>query len=382
VLLPGIYASTPVLSGDHCWFLSSGVYDFQAGLNNSGDVISNELKPPGEPSVSNNALPAANQFWNADGANCQGGYQLVKQSGPRDISLGTWSFVLTSVRSDTYNGVSYQRESAPSTCEQINLTNHFDDIVIEVSNVAGATSYNIYAAPPGNGCAGPFGLATSLPVTGPVQNTNTNPCPVFTGGGCSLGNESIFLSSQLASPFAPNATAPPGTGGAYPPDGETGPLAAGLPNENPQIGPGPRGDRANENNCETVGGAYTGCPAAITPGAVELYFPAGGCFTNGAFADAYVFSGYQYNWVSVYEPGPGWPPANGCTNSIGAGGNSAYIGLFYAPSARVEINSQFTFEAPGTGGIMASTFGFSGPLPSITFSASYAPVPPASRLTS
>jgi hypothetical protein len=31
---------------------------------------------------------------------------------------------------------------------------------------------------------------------------------------------------------------------------------------------------------------------------------------------------------------------------------------------------------------MASTFGFSGPLPSITFSASYAPVPPASRLTS
>jgi len=379
VVQPGTYASAISVGGGHCWFLSGGVYTFQAGVLNSGDLVSNELKPPGEPDVSNNALLAGNQFWSADGANCAGGFELTKVSGPRDIQTGIWSFVLTSVRTDNYNGSSYQRESAPSVCEQINLNNHFDNVTVAVSNVAGATSYNIYAAPPGNGCGGPFGLAANLPVSGPVTNTNTNPCPLYTGGGCSLGNESVMLSSQLASPWMPNG-ALPGTSGAHPPDSEIAPLAFGLPNQNPATAPGARGDRANENNCETVGGAYTSCPAAITPGAVELNFPAGGCFDNSS-GDVYVFSGYQYNWVSLYEPGPANPPANRCTNTFGATVSSAYVGLVYTPSAPASITSALAFESPGAGGIIADSFTFSGAMPRLAFSSAYAPVPPATRIT-
>jgi Flp pilus assembly protein TadG len=381
VLLPGLYAGLPVLSGGHCWFLSGGVYNFEAGLLNFGDIVSNELKPPGEPNASNNTMLAANQFWNTDGAECAGGFQLTKVLGPKDIQLGIWSFVLTSVRTDTYNGVSYTRESAPSVCQQVNITDHFNDVIVAVSNLPGATSYNIYAAPPNNGCAGPFGLAANLPVGGLVQNTNTSPCPIYTGGGCSLGNESMLLSSQLASPFAPNGAAAPGTTGAYPPDGETAPLASGLPNQNPARGSGAHGDRANENNCETIGGAYTLCPAAITPGAVELYLPSGGCFNNFNGGDVYLFSGYQYNWVSLYEPGPANPPANGCTNTFGAGSNSAYVGMIYTPSARASVTSAVAFEAPGVGGIIADSFTFSTAMPSLAYSPTYAPVPPASRLT-
>jgi hypothetical protein len=382
VLSAGVYAAQVSLNSRRCWFLSGGVYQFPAGLVNSGDLVSNELKPPDEPNAFNNTQRAANQFWDTNGVHCAGAFQVTKVTGPRDIPTGMWAFVITSMRTDIYNGVAYTRESAPSMCDQVNLNNHFDNVQIAVSNVPGANSYNIYAAPPGNGCNGPFGLATNLPVPGPVLNSNTSPCPDVQGDGCSLGNEQIMLSAQLAPPFAPNAAAAPGTAGAYPPDGERAPLAAGLPNQNPARGPGPRGDRANENNCETIAPSYASCPAPITPGAVELYFPSGGCLTTNNGADTYVFSGYQFNWVSVYEPGSSSPPANTCSNVMGAHGNSAFIGLVYAPSAYVSVLSPYAFEAAGTGGLIANSFGFSGTLPSIAYNASYAPVPPASRLTS
>jgi hypothetical protein len=376
VLLPGLYVSLPIFNTGRCWFLSGGVYDFAAGVLNLADFISNELKPPDEPDANDNSLRAANQFWNTDNVNCAGSFQLQKVTAAHDVPNGRWAIVMTSVRTDTYNGVTYTRESAPSMCQQVTLNNHFDAIQLTVSNVPGATSYNIYAAPPGNGCAGPFGLADNLPVSGPVLNTNTNPCPTFSGAGCTLGHETILLDDQLVPPFAPNGAAPPGTTGAYPPDGEAAPLAAGLPNQNPGRGSGSRGDRANENNCDSVGGAYVTCPAAITPGAVELYFPAGGCLVTGNGSDTYVFSGYQYNWISVYEP-----PANFCTNTIAAHGNSAYVGLVYTPSARVNVTSTYTFEVAATGGLIADIVVFSGAMPSITYSSSYAPVPPAGRLT-
>jgi hypothetical protein len=119
------------------------------------------------------------------------------------------------------------------------------------------------------------------------------------------------------------------------------------------------------------------CPAAVTPGAVMLNFPAGGCLTTTNGGDTYLFSGYQYNWVSLYEPA-----ANTCANSIGAATNSAFVGLIYCPSASLAITSSLTFESSGTGGVIAGTVSFSGSLPTIAFSSSYAPVPPASRLTS
>ena len=376
VVPPGIYSALVNVNGSHCWFLSGGVYTFSAGAINNGDFVSNELKPPDEPDASNNTLRAANQFWDSGGIQCSGAYQLIKQGGPRDIPTGIWAFVVTSLRTDTYNGVNYTRESAPSMCDQINLNNHFDNVTVAFSNVPGATSYNIYAAPPGNGCGGPFGLAANVPVVGTVSNTNLFPCPDVNGNGCSLGNESILLSNQLAAPFAPNAGAAPGTAGAYPPDPERAPLAAGLPNQNPARGAGAAGDRANENNCKSIGNSYISCPGPITPGAVEFNLPAGGCFTTGNGGDTYIFSGYQYNWVTLYEP-----PANSCANSLGAQSNSAYIGLVYCPGASVAITSQYVFEG-AAGGVIADMISFTGSLPSMSFSSTYAPVPQASRITS
>jgi hypothetical protein len=376
VLQPGIYSALPGFDNGYCWFLSGGIYDWQAGYSNTGDFVSNELKPPDEASSSNNTQRAANQFWDTAGVNCSGAYQLQRVPSARDVPTGMWSFVVTSTRTDTYNGVGYVRESAPSICRQVNVNVHFNAIQLTVSNVPGAAAYNIYAAPPGgNGCSGPFGLAATLTVGGSVLNTNTNPCPSFSGNGCSLGNESLTLDDQLVPPFAPNAAAAAGTSGSYPPDPEISPLSAGLPNQNPPRRVGAAGDRANENNCESIGGVYVSCQGPITPGAVEFYAPAGGCIVTGNSADTYVFSGYQYNWISVYEP-----PANSCSNSLGASGNSAFIGLVYAPGATLGVASPYTFEAAGTGGIMANFVAFTGTMPAITFSASYAPVPPASRI--
>ena len=377
VVLPGIYSSIPPFNAHRCWFLAAGVYTWQAGFINVTDVVSNELKPPAEPDAADNTELAANQFWNADGVNCAGGVQVSSASGPRDIPFGKWSFVVTSTRTDSYNGVAFTRESSPSMCNQVVVNNHNQSVQLTVSNVPGATAYNIYAAPPGNGCAGPFGLAASLAVGGPVTNSNTNPCPLFTGNGCSLGHESITLDTQLASPFAPNAAAAPGTSGAYPPDGEQPPLGAAQPNQNPARGSGASGDRANENRCATANGVGSACPASVTPGAVEFNAPAGGCIATLNAGDTYVFGGYQFDWIAAYEPS-----ANQCLNVLGAGTNSAYVGLFYAPGASITVTSAAAFEVAGTAGLMGSYVTFLGAMPAITYSASYAPAAPASRLSS
>jgi hypothetical protein len=372
----------PAFGGNHCWFLGGGVYDWQAGYSNTADFVSNELKPPDEPNVADNTLRAAHQFWDTNGVECSGGAQITVGSGPRGIPVGTWSFVLTSTRTDTYNGLSYPRESAPSMCYQQHINNSGQNIQLVVSNVPGATSYNIYAAPQGNGCGGPFGLAEALPVSVPVLNTNTNPCPMFTGNGCSLGHESVTIdATDLGPPFAPNASAAAGTPAAYPPNSGTAPLNGSLPNQNPARGAGAAGDRANENNCESPAGVYATCPGAVTPGAVVFYLPGNACFVNSNGGDTYIFSGYQYSWMSVYSPGTGSPPANTCANTLGANGNSAYVGLVYTPSGTVSVPSPYAFEAGVTGGLIAKTITFTGTMPTINFNRAYSPVPPASRLT-
>lgn len=378
VILPGVYASAPILVGGGCWFLTPGVYTFQSGAVNLGDFVSNELKPPDEPDASNNTVRSGSQFWNTNGVRCAGAAQVSAVPGTQPVPVGSWAFLLTAVRTDTYNGVSYQRESAPSVCYTVSAGGG-QNVQIAVSNVPGATSYNIYASPPSAGgtCAGPFGLAANLAVAGTPQNNNLGGCPAPTGPGCSLGNESIRLnSSQLGPPFGPNGTAAPDTAGAYPPSSETAPLAFGLPNQNPGRGNGVTGDRANENECRATAGGATTCPSPITPGAVEFYFPNGACLGTSNSSDTYVFSGYQYDWISAYEP-----TGNTCGNVIGAHGNSAFIGLFYAPDASMSVTSAYVAEASGTGGFMLGSITFSGSLPSITLSLNYAPTPPASRLT-
>jgi Putative Flp pilus-assembly TadE/G-like len=376
VVPPGVYLIPVVLNSGRCWFLSGGVYEFLGGATNNGDFVSNELKPPSEPDTSNNTVVATHQFWNSGGVNCAGSFQATAANGANGLSAGTYGVVVTSVRSDNYAGVGYSRESAPSACQLVSITpGHV--IRVLVSNVPGAASYNVYFTAKNQTCAGPFGLGGSIPVAMSPQNDQLAACPQLSGTSCSLGNETAtFDSTAISGSFAPNPLAAADTFGAYAPDPELPPLAGSLPDQNPARGALAAGDRANEDRCSSVGGGFATCPGPVTPGAVEMYFPSGSCLTLGSSSDTFVFSGYQYDWISVYEP-----PGNTCTNGISAESNSAFVGLFYAPGATVNLGSQFVFEGRGTGGILAASVNFAGTLPAIRFSANYAPVPPAARLT-
>ena len=384
VLYPGVYTVDPVLNNNQCWFLSGGVYKFPAGFTNDGDFVSNELKPPSEPMDTDNTRLARRQFWNTNFVNCAGSFQISAVGGSA-IRTGTWAIEVTSVRTDVYSGVNYLRESAPSYCQTVSIAAG-QVIKVQISNVPGATSYNVYAAPPNNGCSGPFGLAGRIAVSGPVQNSNTGPCPNVGGGGCTLGNETAYFDSTLLGLlFAPNGAAMPGVIGSYPPDGETAPLGSRQVNQNPDRAVPPRGDRANENQCDSVGGVLATCPAPITPGAVVIYIPGGGpgtCLTDTNNGDNFVFGGYQYNWIVVYEPGFARPPANQCANLLDAASNSAYVGLVYVPAADLEIPTRVGFRTEATGGLIADTISFTGALPLIVYSPAYAPVPPGARLVS
>ena len=389
---PGVYSSNPAFAA-RCYFLAGGAYRWQGGYTNNGGLVSNELVPPDEPNVGNNTQIASPQFWNMDGVRCAGAFRL-NINGSGGSNLGNWGVMLTSLRTDVDGGVSYQRESAPSRCLSF-AAQTGQSIRLEVSNVPGATSYNIYVS--SNACSGPFGFAYNMPVRSNVQNTDTSGCPYGNGNGngndngngngnnnnnCTLGVEALTVPSiVLPSLPLPNLFAPPGTAGAYPPDREQAPLAAGLPNQNPNRGVFPAGDRGNENHCALTGGSNATCPAAITPGAVIYYVPTGSCLTDPNGGDNYIFSGYQFNWISIYEPGVNNPPANTCSNVMGATTSSAYIGLVYVPAAAMSIPTSSGFRNESTGGVIANTITFTGQLPTITGSRSYAPVPPASRLT-
>jgi hypothetical protein len=378
-LSPGTYAANPSFPPNpgtgpgKCYFLSGGVYMWQGGYTSNGGFVSNELKPPDENIVSDNTQPSPNQFWNTNGVHCAGTFTWTA-SGAGGSSIGTWGIELTSVRNDVYNGVSYQRESAPSRCRYITNIKSNQWVNLNITNVPGAQSYNVYTS--SNGCSGPFGLVFNLAMTGPVQNTDTSGCG--TGSGtCSLGS-TLLTAPSIVLPLvpSPNLFAPPGTNGAYPPDRETSPLQSGLPNLNANRGNPPAGDRANENLCMTAAAALTQCPGPITPGAVVFTFPTSACLYNNNGGDTYVFSGYQYNWISVYQP-----PGPGCSNTLGAGTNSAYVGLVYTPSASNTVPSGAGFRSRATGGIIADVISFTGSLPSIVGSFNYMPSPPAARLT-
>lgn len=383
VLFPGTYAMDPSFGAGRCYFLAGGVYKWQSGYTNDGGFVSNKLRPPDEPTYNNNTILAPHQFWSTDGVNCGGSFRLNPTFSGSSIREGTWAFVITSVRTALYAGVSYLRESAPSMCHTA-FVGDSQAIQVQVSNVPGATSYRVYAAPPSSGCAGPFGLAGTINVTGLVQNSSTGGCPVYSGSGCSLGNETaVFDSTLLGLAFAPNALAAPGVVGSYPPSGQTAPLRSNLPNEDPNRAAPPAGDRANENQCDTVAAALTTCPGPMTPGAVVFYVPNGGCLNDTSNGDNVVFSGYQYNWMAVYEPGYANPPANTCSNFLGAATDSAFIGLVYTPAAAITVRKASTFRTDESGGVIANTLTFSGQLPTIIGDpVNFGPIFQASRLVS
>ena len=195
------------------------------------------------------------------------------------------------------------------------------------------------------------------------------------------GPDAVFDGGDIGGSFVPNAGALPGTPGSYPPAQETAPYAGGLPNQNADRAVPPSGDRANENQCDTTGGALTTCPGAITPGAVAYYIPSGSCMTDPNGGDNYVFSGYQFNWMAIYEPGfSAAETPNICANVMGASTASAYIGLVYMPAASLNIPTSSGFRTEATGGLIADTITFTGVLPTMTGDAQYMPVPPAARL--
>jgi Flp pilus assembly protein TadG len=384
VLSAGTYASDPAFNNGggngRCYFLAGGVYLWQRGYSNYGSFVSNELKAPDESKYNDNTQIAPHSMWNTDGFSCAGAFQVNAQGGSPIITReGTWGIVLTSVRSDSYNGVSYTRESAPSYCHPVFVGDNMV-IQIQVSNVPGAQSYNVYASPPNNGCSGPFGLAGSIAVVGtPQNNSTTSTCPSYSSTpNCSLGHESaVFTAGLLGLGFNPGV-AP----AIYPPAGETAPLRSNLPNENANRAAPPFGDRANENACQTVARSLNSCPAAITPGAVAFVIPNGGCLNNTANGDNVVFSGYQYNWMALYEPGAFNPPANQCSNLMGAATDSAFIGLVYTPMAAITVNKASSFRTDEGGGVIAYTLTFSGQLPTIIGDATeYGPAPPGAKLT-
>ncbi|GAC1693294.1 MAG: hypothetical protein PVS2B1_16740 [Candidatus Dormibacteraceae bacterium] len=370
---PGTYAANPLIAPNKCYFLSAGVYGWQNGYTSNGGFVSNELKPPDEPVVTDNTETTPNQLWNTNGVHCAGAFTWTP-TGSGGADVGTWGVELTSVRNDVYSGMSYQRESAPSRCRSISSIKSNQWVQLTVTNVPGAQSYNIYTS--SNGCLGPFGLVYNLPISGTPQNNDTSGCATPGVGTCTLGTTTL-TAPAIVLPMvpSPNLFAAPGTPGAYPPDRETSPLQAGLPNQNANRANPPSGDRANENLCMTVAAASTSCPGPITPGAVAFTFPSGACLNDTNSGDTFVFSGYQYNWIVVYQP-----LGSGCSNTLGAASNSAYIGLVYTPSASLNLPNSLGFSSRATGGIIADTINFTGALPSIVGSRAYMPTPPASRL--
>ncbi len=402
--LPGTYAVDPHLTGGAgCYFLSGGVYSFTAGFTQNGGFISNELRPPDEPnmaaagqpnittlsvnltgtrqtSIAVNALPGAipsgssvivegqtfttsagtaagattisvnrqdvsgtipagtllavralPQFWDSNGVGCSSSFTL-SSPGSGSLSAGTYSVEVTAVRWAP-NGVAscsgpasptcYFRESAPSMCKTITVATS-GNVKVDVTNDPGAQDFNVYLAP--------NGTCTGLTYCTDTGNGNSN----VTINNCPIGQ-------------------PP------PPDQEGLPLAAGLPNADPPAGTPPNGDMANERHCvDPTTGNNVVCPSPWTVGAVIFFIPGGGststCLNLQGGGDIYVYSGYQYQRILLFEPGPEQqPPANTCLNNVAGHGITSLIGIFYIPAASVTIIGNSSYLATIAGGVIAWT---------------------------
>lgn len=401
---PGTYASDPRLGGGAgCYFMAGGVYDFQAGFTQNGGFVSNELRPPDEPemaaagqpntttlngnltgtnitSIAVSAVPAGipsgssvtvggqtftlsraaaagdtaltvsrqsvtgtipsgsllsvralNQFWDSNGVGCSSSFS-VTPNGSGSLATGSYSVEVTAVRWEP-NGVAncsgpasptcYKRESAPSMCKTVTLSSS-GVIKVAATSDPGAQDFNVYLAQNGS-------------CTGLTYCTDTG-----------TGNSSVTINSCAGSPTSP-------------PDQESPPVASGLPNANPPTATPPHGDLGNEGHCvDPTTGTSVACPGAWTPGAVELYIPGGGnnqtCLNLQGAGDIYIYSGYQYGRILLYEPGSQQqPPANTCLNNVAGSGITSLIGIFYVPAAGVTIIGNSSYLATIAGGVISWT---------------------------
>jgi Flp pilus assembly protein TadG len=401
--LPGTYASDPQLTGGAgCYFLAGGIYTFSGGFTDNGGFVSNELKPPDEPnlvangrpnvtalstaltgtrltSIAVSALPGAvptgslldiagqvfttsanaaagattiginrqdvvgtiasgtivtirtnPQFWDSNGVNCSSSFTLSSPGLGSSLSGGTYSVEVTSVRWQA-NGVAscsgpasstcYKRESAPSMCKIITVANS-GIVKVDVGAIPGATDFNVYMATNGS-CSG-FSFC---------QDTG--------------GNFTTTINAAC-------------TGGA-PPDVQYLPVAAGLPNADPPSATPPSGDLANSTHCvDPTSGSNVACPSAWTVDAVMFFIPGGGsasvCLNLQGGGDIFLYSGYQYQRILVYEPGPQQPaPPNTCSNNVAGHGITSLIGIFYMPAAGVTIIGSSSYLATIAGGVISWT---------------------------
>ena len=400
---PGTYNADPHLAGSAgCYFLSGGIYTFSAGFTQNGGFVSNVLRPPDEPNMASagqpnmttlranltgtrqtsilvNALagsiPAGStvfvggqtfttstlanaadqtisinrqdvsgtipsgtvltvrafpQFWDSNGVGCSSTFTL-SSPGSGSLSAGTYSVEVTAVRWSA-NGVAsctgpisptcYLRESAPSMCKTLTVASS-GNVKVDVTSDPGAQDFYIYLAPNGS-------------CTGLTYCTNTG-----------NGNANVTINNCP-------------TGQPPPPDQEGMPLGPALPNADPAPGTPPRGDLANASHCvDPTTGANSMCPSGWTVGAVVFFIPAGNtstCLNLQGGGDIYVYSGYQYQRILVFEPGPEQPPpANTCLNNVAGHGITSLIGIFYIPAASVTIIGSSNYLATIAGGVIAWT---------------------------
>jgi len=268
------------------------------------------------------------QFWDSNGVGCSSTFTL-SSPGSGSLSAGTYSVEVTAVRWSA-NGVAscsgpisptcYLRESAPSMCKTLTVASS-GNVKVDVTNDPGAQDFYIYLAPNGN-------------CTGLTYCTNTG-----------NGNANVTINNCP-------------TGQPPPPDQEGMPLGLALPNADPGPGTPPHGDLANASHCvDPTTGANSACPSAWTVGAVVFFIPAGNtstCLNLQGGGDIYVYSGYQYQRILVFEPGPEQPPpANTCLNNVAGHGITSLIGIFYTPAASVTIIGSSNYLATIAGGVIA-----------------------------
>ena len=356
-LPPGLYSSNPFTTSNGCYFLEGGIFEFSNTFSVASGLVSNELRPPSAPVYGSTTSISPDQFWNdydhggsaPQNLHCDGDFSPtpVPAGGRTALAAGSYSVELTSVRSDTVNGTAYVRESVPSACKTVSVAAS-EVAQLTISNVPGATSYNVYSASNGT-CTGPLNLVSGplTSVTGTPSNNNLAGCPDTTSTpNCSLG--------QVTAVYDGSATV---NAAIHPPDPTYKPFATNYPGQPPLRAGPPSGDLANENYCGS-GGTATACPTTtnagasrslVTPGAVEISLTGNSCLSVSG-GDAFLFSGYQYDWIVNYEP-----VGSTCTSTWQGRYNSALVGLSYTPGASFHFVGNAGSQTACFGGVMAST---------------------------
>jgi Flp pilus assembly protein TadG len=372
VLLPGVYAGDPTSGNGACYFMSPGIYQFNAGISDTGTTMSNQLRAPDEPALSGsapnyNTSPVSPQYW----VDCPGSFSVATAASVLPVPVGVWGVIVTSTRDEIYppgSATHYPRESAPSTCRQVAANGTNQGIKVTINNAPGAQGYNIYMAwvAAGNPCvSGPWGYvghvnngvtetqASNGTVTSPVYDSTVITSvlsPATISQACRVGTAYTFGCAAATGQFG--SANPPGDGG------ETVPLYSGGPPGVParDIVADGGGDRANEHDCQPSVSTDSAAPCIgvqVTPGGVQAYFPAGACLSQTQKNLAW-FGGFQFNNISVYAP-----VANSCNNSLSGhasfgtgtiywpGGNFTVTGNGGAPLASQVIVNTFTAKGNG-----------------------------------